>query len=142
MFRRAAVLSSLLFGACAGDAAAPLSVVVGRFGGRGSELVASADRVHAQFVCGGADFEQPILPESDGRFALAPVLVPSRNGTVALAIKGVISANQIAFDAVALSASGDVTTTRYVVELDRPADYTGMTCLADGAAAQGRANSE
>lgn len=132
MFRRAAVLSSLLLGAaCAGDAAAPLSVVVGRFGGRGTELIASADRVRVQFVCGFADFEQPILPESDGRFALAPVLVPSRNGTVALAIKGVISSDQIAFDAVALAASGEVTTTRYVVQLDRPADYSGMACLAD-----------
>jgi hypothetical protein len=131
MCRRAAVLLSLLLGAaCAGDAVAPLSVVVGHFGGRGTELIASADRVRAQFVCGSADFDQPILPEANGRFALAPVLVPSRNGTVALAIKGVISSNQIAFDAVALSASGDVTTTRYVVELDRPADYSGMACLA------------
>jgi hypothetical protein len=132
MFRRAAVLWSLLLGAaCAGDVVAPLSVVVGHFGGRGTELIASADRVRVQFVCGSAVFEQPILPDADGRFALEPVLVPSRHGTVAIAIKGVISSNQIAFDAVALSPSGDVTTTRYVVQLDRPADYSGMACLAD-----------
>ena len=131
MSRRAVVISSLILGAaCARDAVAPPSAVLGRFGGRGTALVASADRVRVEFVCSFAVFEQPILPGADGRFALAPVLVPARDGTAALAIKGVISAGQIAFDAVALSSSGDVTTSHFVVQLDKPADYSGMACLA------------
>jgi hypothetical protein len=133
MFRRAVVLSSLLLSvACSRDPVEPPNAVLGSFGGRGTELVASADSVRVRFVCGVAVFGQPILPEADGRFALAPVLVPARNGTAALAIKGVVSSGQIAFDAVALSSSGEVTTTHHVVQLDRPADYSGMACLADG----------
>jgi hypothetical protein len=133
MSRRAAVLSALLLAAaCARDAVAPPHAVLGRFGGRGTELVASADRVRVQFVCGSAVFGQPILPEADGRFALAPVLVPARIGTTALAIKGVVSSDQIAFDAVALSSSGEVTTSHHVVHLDQPADYSGLACLAGG----------
>lgn len=130
--RAAALLSLLLSAACARDAVAPPTAVLGRFGGRGTELVASADRVRVNFVCSFAVFRQPILPEADGRFSLAPVIVASRNGTAALAIKGVISAGQIAFEAVVLSSSGDVTTSHHVVQLDQPADYSGLACLADG----------
>ena len=118
--------------ACAGDATAPPNGVRGRFGGRATELVASADRVRVQFACGSAVFEQPIITEPDGRFSLAPILVPTRNGTAALAIKGVASSDQIAFDAVSLSPAGEVTTTHYVVRLNQVADYSGLTCLADG----------
>lgn len=133
MFRRVAILLSLLLtAACARDTIAPTSVVVGRFGGRGTELIASADRVRVQFACGFAEYETPILPEPDGRFSLGPVLVPTRTGTAALAIKGVVSADEIAFDAVVLSSSGQVTTTHHVVHLDQPADYSGLACLADG----------
>ena len=133
MSRRTALLASLvLSAACAGDANAPSTTVVGRFGGRATELVASADRVRVQFVCGSAIFGQPIVPEADGQFSLAPVLVSSRTGPAALAIKGVVSTGQIAFDAVALSSSGEVTTTHHVVHLNQAADYSGLACLAEG----------
>ena len=133
MFRRTAVLLSLLLSAaCARDAVAPPNAVIGRFGGRGTELLASADRVRVQFVCSFAVFGQPILPDADGQFTLAPVVVPTRSGPTALAIKGVISPGGIAFDAVALSSSSEVTTTHHVVQLDQPADYSGMACLAGG----------
>ena len=133
MFRRIAVLASMLLTtACARDPITPTNVVVGRFGGRGTELIASADRVRVQFVCGFAEYGNPILREPDGRFSLGPVLVASRTGTAALAIKGVVSADEIAFDAVVLSSSGEVTTTHHVVRLDQPADYSGLACLDDG----------
>ena len=132
MFRRTAVLASLLLtAACAGDTIAPTTVVVGRFGGRGTELVASADHVRVQFACGFAEYDTPIVPEPDGRFSLGPVLVPTRTGTGALAIKGVVSADEIEFDAVVLSSSGQVTSTHHVVHLDQPADYSGLACLAN-----------
>ena len=130
---RRAVLACLILGvACAGDATAPSNGVVGRFGGRATELVASVDRVRVQFACGSAVFEQPIITEPDGRFSLAPVLVSTRNGTAALAIKGIVNSDQIAFDAVSLSPAGEVTTSHYVVHLNQTADYSGLACLADG----------
>lgn len=133
MSRRATVLLSLLLSAaCARDTVAPPNVVIGRFGGRGTELLASTDRVRVQFVCSFAVFEQPILPEADGKFSLAPVVVQTPSGPTALAIKGVINSGEIAFDAVALSSSSEVTTTHHVVQLDQPADYSGMACLAGG----------
>lgn len=130
--RRAVLLSLLLSAACARDAVAPPNVVIGRFGGRGTELIASADRVRVQFVCSFAVFAQPILPEANGQFSLAPVVVPTPSGPTALSIKGVITSGKIAFDAVALSSSSKVTTTHHVVQLDQPADYSGMACLAGG----------
>jgi hypothetical protein len=133
MSRRVTVLAALLlYNACARDAVAPPNAVLGSFGGRGTELVASADRVRVRFVCGAATYGEPILPDAEGRFALAPVLVPARNGTAALAIKGVITSGQIAFDAVTLSASGEVATSHHVVLLNQEADYSGLACLASG----------
>jgi hypothetical protein len=123
MPRRHAVLSSLLLiGACAGDPVAPPNAVLGRFGGRGTELVASAEQVRVQFVCSSAVFGQPLVPDANGSFSLAPVLVPTRNGTAALAIKGTVNSGQIEFDAVVLSSTGEVTTTHHVVQSDQPAD--------------------
>jgi len=131
--RRIAVLSSLLCCvACGQDPIAPPNAIVGRFGGRATELVASADRVRVQFVCGFAVFRQPLVPDAEGHFNLAPVLVQSSHGTTALALKGVATSTQIAFDAVALSSSGEVTTTHHVVQFDQPADYSGLACLAGG----------
>lgn len=131
--RRIVVCSSLLFTvACGQDPIAPPNAIVGRFGGRATEIVASADRVRVQFVCGFAVFPQPLVPDAEGRFNLAPVLVQSSQGTTALALKGVANSTQIAFDAVALSSSGQVTTTHHVVRFDQPADYSRLTCLTGG----------
>jgi hypothetical protein len=131
MSRRVALLASLvLSAACAGDAVAPPNSVIGQFGGRATKLVASADRVRVQLVCGFAVFGQPLVPAADGRFSLAPVLVTSRTGTTALAIKGVVTSGQIAFDAVSLSSSGEVATTHFVVHLNQDADYSGLACAA------------
>ena len=129
--RRVTILAALLLGtSCARDVVAPPDAVLGHFGGRGTELVASADRVQVRFVCGSATYGQPIVPDAEGQFALAPVLVPAREGTAALAIKGVITSGQIAFDAVALSPTGEVTTSHHVVTLNQEADYTGLACPA------------
>jgi hypothetical protein len=133
MIRRPAVLLWLLVStACARDTLAPPNTVLGRFGGRATELVATTESVRVQFVCGVAVFRQPLVPGDDGHFVLSPMLISTRFGTAALAIKGVVSSNQIAFDAVSLSAAGDVTTSRHVVMLNEAADYSGLACSADG----------
>ena len=104
---------------------------MGTFGGRGTELVATADSVRVQFVCSFASFKEPIVPAEDGHFSLSPVLMPSKTGPAAIALKGVFTASRIDFDAVSLSSDGEVRTTHHVVHRDQKGDYSGMGCLAD-----------
>ena len=131
MLRRAlGTLPVLLTVACSGDVVVPPRAILGNFGGRGTELVATADSVRVQFVCSFASFRQPIIPEGDGHFSLAPVLMPTTTGPAAIALKGVINPSRIEFDAVSLSADGEVRTSHHVVHRDQPGDYSGMGCLA------------
>lgn len=131
MLRRAlGTLPVLLTVACSGDVVVPPRAVLGIFGGRGTELVATADSVRVQFVCSFASFRQPIIPEADGQFSLAPVLMPTQTGPAAIALKGVINPSRIDFDAVSLSPDGEVRTSHHVVHRDQPGDYSGMGCLA------------
>lgn len=133
MLRRASgLLFLLVIAACSRDVVTPPRAVVGLFGGRGTELIATADSVRVQFVCSFASFHQPIVPEADGSFALSPVLVPTETGAAAIALKGTFSTSSIEFDAVTLSPGGDIRTTHYVVHRDQAGDYTGMGCIADG----------
>ena len=121
----------LLLAACSHEAVIPPRVVNGSFGGRGTELIATAEGVRVQFVCSFASFRQPIVPEADGHFSLAPILMPTNTGPAAISIKGVFSTTQIDFDAVSLSSAGEVRTSHHVVHRDQPGDYSGMGCLAD-----------
>lgn len=131
MLRRASgLLAFLLTAACSDDVVTPPRAVVGNFGGRGTELVATADSVRVRFVCSFASFRQPIMPEADGKFSLAPVLVPTETGPAAISLKGTFSTDRIEFDAVTLSSSGDVRTSHHVVYRDQAGDYSGMGCLA------------
>lgn len=130
MLRRALGCLPLVLAACSRDVVQPSRLVQGTFGGRGTELVATADSVRVQFVCSFASFRQPIVPEEDGRFSLAPVLMPTKTGPAAISLKGVFSESQIDFDAVSLSSAGEVRTTHHVVHRDQPGDYSGMGCLA------------
>ena len=131
MQRLALGILPLLLAACSHEAVPPPRVVSGSFGGRGTELIATADSVRVQFVCSFASFKQPIVPEADGHFSLAPVLMPTKTGPAAISIKGVFSPTQIDFDAVSLSSSGEVRTSHHVVHRNQPGDYSGMGCLAD-----------
>ena len=119
----------VLTAACSRDIVVPPSAIVGVFGGRGTELIATADSVRVKFVCSFASFRQPILPEADGKFSLAPVLMPTNTGPAAIALKGVLTESRIEFDAVSLSASGEVRESHHVVHRDQPGDYSGMGCL-------------
>ena len=123
-------LPFVLAAACSRDIVVPPRAIVGIFGGRGTELIATADSVRVKFVCSFASFRQPILPESDGRFSLAPVLMPTSTGPAAIALKGVFTESRIEFDAVSLSAAGEVRESHHVVHRDQPGDYSGMGCLA------------
>ena len=131
MQRPAFGLLPVLLVACTHDVVVPPRVVSGSFGGRGTELIATADSVRVQFVCSFASFKQPIMPEADGHFSLAPVLMPTKTGPAAISIKGVFSPSQIDFDAVSLSSAGEVRTSHHVVHRDQPGDYSGMGCLGD-----------
>ena len=131
MQRHVLGLLPLLFAACSQEAVAPPRVIMGTFGGRGTELVATADSVRVQFVCSFASFKEPIVPAEDGHFSLSPVLMPSKTGPAAIALKGVFTASRIDFDAVSLSSDGEVRTTHHVVHRDQKGDYSGMGCLAD-----------
>ena len=71
------------------------------------------------------------MPAADGNFSLGPVLMPSKTGPAAIALKGVFTPERIDFDAVSLSPEGDVRTSHHVVHRDQPADYSGMGCLAN-----------
>ena len=122
-------LLTVLLAACSHDAVIPPRVVSGTFGGRGTELIATADSVRVQFVCSFASFREPIVPDVDGQFSLSPVLVPTKAGSAAIALKGIFSESQIDFDAVSLSADGEVRTSHHVVHRDQPGDYSGMGCL-------------
>jgi hypothetical protein len=131
MWRRPLLyLPFVLTAACSRDIVVPPRAIVGTFGGRGTELIATVDSVRVKFVCSFASFRQPILPESDGHFSLAPVLMPTSTGPAAIALKGVLTEAQIEFDAVSLSSSGEVRQSHHVVHRDQPADYSGMGCLA------------
>jgi hypothetical protein len=131
MWRRLLVcLPFVLTTACSRDIVVPPRVITGTFGGRGTELIATADSVRVKFVCSFASFRQPILPESDGKFSLAPVLMPTSTGPAAIALKGVFTESRIEFDAVSLSAAGEVRESHHVVHRDQPGDYSGMGCLA------------
>ena len=121
----------VLLAACSHEAVVPPRVVDGSFGGRGTELIATSESVRVQFVCSFASFRQPIMPEEDGHFTLAPVLMPTKTGPAAISLKGVFSMSRIEFDAVSLSSAGDVRTSHHVVHRDQPGDYSGMGCLAD-----------
>lgn len=131
MLRRVLGCLPLLLTACSRDAMRPPQMVLGMFGGRGTELVATADSVRVRFVCSFASFREPIIPEADGHFSLAPVLMPSKAGPAAIALKGVFSSSRIEFDAVSLSAEGEVRNSHHIVHRDQPGDYSGMGCLAD-----------
>ena len=131
MQRPALGVLPLFLAACSHEAVVPPRVVDGNFGGRGTELIATAESVRVQFVCSFASFRQPIVPEADGNFSLAPVLMPTRSGPAAISLKGVFSSSRIEFDAVSLSSAGDVRTSHHVVHRDQPGDYSGMGCLAD-----------
>ena len=132
MLRRASgLLPLLLIAACSHDVVTPSRAVVGNFGGRGTELIATADSVRVQFVCSFASFRQPIVPDADGSFALSPVLVTTETGSAAIALKGTFSTSSIEFDAVTLSPGGDIRTTHYVVHRDQAGDYSGMGCIPD-----------
>ena len=132
MLRRASELFAfLLIVACSHDVVTPPRAVVGNFGGRGTELIATADSVRVEFVCSFASFHEPIVPETDGSFALSPVLVPTESGSAAIALKGTFTTSLIEFDAVTLSPGGEIRTTHYVVHRDQPGDYSGMGCVAD-----------
>ena len=115
--------------ACSAEIVMPPSAVVGIFGGRGAELIATADSVRVEFVCSFASFRQAIVPESDGQFSLAPVLMPTSTGPAAIALKGVFTESRIDFDAVSLSAAGEVRQSHHVVHRDQLGDYSGMGCL-------------
>jgi hypothetical protein len=130
MWRRSTrYLTVLVIVACANEVVTPPSAVLGSFGGRGTELIASAESVRVNFVCSFASFRQPIMPESDGRFSLAPVLMPTSSGPAAIALKGTFSDSRIEFDAVSLSAAGDIRESHHIVHRDQPGDYSGMGCL-------------
>jgi hypothetical protein len=120
----------ILTAACSRDIVLPPSAIVGIFGGRGTELVATADSVRVKFVCSFASFRQPIVPDADGKFSLAPVLMPTSTGPAAIAIKGVFTETRIDFEAVSLSSSGEVRQSTHIVHRDQPGDYSGMGCLA------------
>ena len=94
-------------------------------------MIATADSVRVEFVCSFASFHEPIVPETDGSFALSPVLVPTESGSAAIALKGTFTTSSIEFDAVTLSPGGEIRTTHYVVHRDQPGDYSGMGCVAD-----------
>ena len=129
--RRALRCLPFLLAACSHDVVQPPRLVQGMFGGRGTELIATADSVRVQFVCSFASFREPIVPEADGQFSLGPVVMPSKTGPAAIALKGVFNSTQIDFDAVSLSSAGEVRTSHHVVHRDQRGDYSGMGCLAD-----------
>lgn len=132
MLRRAlGSMPIFLLAACSHDVVVPPRAVLGSFGGRGTELIATADSVRVKFVCSFASFQQPIIPESDGHFSLAPVLMPSKSGPAAIALKGVITATTIDFEAVSLASDGEVRQSHHVVHRDQPGDYSGMGCIPD-----------
>ena len=124
-------LPFLLATACSSEVVVPPSTVLGHFGGRGTELIATADSVRVQFVCSFASFRQPIVPEVDGQFSLPPVLMPTSTGPAAIALKGVFTEARIEFDAISLSPEGGVRQSHHVVHRDQPGAYSGMGCLAD-----------
>lgn len=125
------LLPALLVTACSHDVVVPPSAVLGTFGGRGTELIATADSVRVRFVCSFASFQQPIMPGADGQFSLSPVLMPTKTGPAAIALKGVISERRIDFDAVSLSSAGETRTSHHVVHRDQPGDYSGMGCITE-----------
>ena len=132
MLRRAlGVTPFLLATACAHDVVTPPRAVVGNFGGRGTELIATTDSVRVRFVCSFASFHQPIMPDAEGVFSLSPVLVPTETGPAAISLKGTFSTTRIDFDAVTLSSGGNVRTNHYVVYRDQAGDYSGMGCVAN-----------
>jgi hypothetical protein len=133
--RHAAVVASFaLVVSCKGELVAPPNAVLGRFGGHGVELVATANAVRVQWVCNFAQFSRPLVPATDGAFALSPTLIPLGNhgGNAAVAIRGTVSGSQIAFEAVWLTAAGEVSTSHFSVLANAPADFTDFACSADG----------
>ena len=130
--RRLAVVASLaLVLACSSDAVAPPNALLGRFGGRAVELVATGDGVRVQWSCSFAQFPTPLIPSADGTFSFSPTLVPLGNGkgTAAVALRGVVRSTEIEFDAVWLAPSGDVTTSHYIVRANQVGDYSNLGCL-------------
>jgi hypothetical protein len=115
MLRRAIGWLSVLLVGCSHDVVEPLRLVEGSFGGRGTD----------------ASFQEPIQPAADGRFSLGPVLVPSKSGPAAIAVRGLFTPERIDFEATSLSSAGEVRTSQHVVHRDQPGDYTGMACLPD-----------
>lgn len=132
--RRFSVVASLALAlaACGRETVAPQGTLVGRFGGRAVELVATGEGVRVQFTCNVAQFARPLIPSTDGAFSLSPTLVPLGNGrgTAAVMIRGVTRSTEIEFDAIWLASSGVVTTTHYTVRADQPADHSNLACLA------------
>jgi hypothetical protein len=108
---------------------APPDAVLGQFGGRAVQLLAEGNKVSVQVECGGvAVFNRSIIPASDGQFWLAPILSASNGTTVAVAIKGTVDSNQIAFELTKLGPNG-VTSAQFVVKRDEPVEWLGTACL-------------
>ena len=68
--RQAAIAAFAFAGvACHSDLAPPANAVVGRFGGRGIEIIATASRIRVRFPCSMAEFSRPLIPTPIGTFA-------------------------------------------------------------------------
>jgi hypothetical protein len=118
--------------ACGGDAVAPQNLLVGRFGGRGVDLISTGGSVRVQWVCNFARFAQSLIPAPDGSFSLSPTLVPLGNGqgSAAVTLHGIVTANVIDFEAVWLGPLGTVTRFQYSARENQSADFSDLACPA------------
>lgn len=116
--------------ACRTELGPPSNAVVGRFGGRGVELVATASKVRVQFLCSFVEYQRPLIPAVDDAFTLPPTLVRSATGNAAVALRGKMNVDGLVFEAIWLWPTGNTGVQQYAVQRDRAPDFSGMACAA------------
>ncbi len=115
----------LAAGCSSSGPSAPPGALLGKWGGQGAELTASATTIDMRIGCGLYRAAGPLIPDAAGRFVLE--LGPGGRTNLSATVTGTASGATIALDA-ALHLPWGESSGRFVVAHGVAANYTYLSC--------------
>ncbi len=114
---------------------APPGAILGRFGGSGAAVVATATETRLEWICGVVRFPNPIVPDLLGYFGVGPILLRDRSGrSYAMSLSGSVSGvngDVLEVRQRALRSAGEPWSLRYTLTRDQPTNYNNWVCGQD-----------